>query len=65
MAKCSTCDAEIVWGLTEKGAKVPMNPPENRFVDIGAGKVGIRETWISHFATCPQADLHRKADDEG
>ena len=65
MAKCSTCGAEIVWGLTANMKRVPMNPPEKRFVrqgPVGATDtcVGVEDTWLSHFATCPQADQHRK-----
>jgi len=60
MAKCKTCGAEIVWGITAAGKKVPMDPPEKRFVEGSVGRVEVQDTWLSHFATCPQADLHRK-----
>ena len=59
MTHCKTCGAEIVWGLTKNGRKVPMDPPEKRYVMKANAIVEIEETWLSHFATCPQADLHR------
>ncbi len=66
MAKCSTCGAEIVWGLTTKGKKVPLDPPEKRMVDVsGNGVFAVLPTHLSHFATCPQADLHRKEKTDG
>ena len=60
MAQCRTCKAEIGWGLTVNGKRVPLDPPENRFVEDENGRLEIRQTWLNHFATCPQADQHRK-----
>ncbi len=64
MAKCRTCGAEIVWKKTAAGRNVPLDPPEKRYVEnttsIHRGQVEMRDTWLSHFATCPQADEHRK-----
>ena len=71
MAKCRTCQQEIVWGRTESGKRVPLDPPEKRFIrmDMLEGLAGVGraedefcmvETHVSHFATCPQADQHRK-----
>lgn len=67
MTNCKTCGAEIVWGVTINDKRVPLDPPEKRFVHIGdtlgAPLVQVQDTWLSHFATCPQADEHRKHDD--
>jgi hypothetical protein len=65
MARCRTCQQEIVWGRTESGKRVPLDPPEKRFVmkhtpDAEQLYVRMIPTYISHFATCPQADEHRK-----
>ncbi len=70
MAKCKTCHAEIVWGMTAKGKRVPLDPPEKRYVkvvdDLEDNPVVIMDdTWLSHFATCPQADQHRKEKNDG
>ena len=64
MAQCRTCKAEIVWMVTSAGKRVPLDPPEKRFVvnntSVHRGQVEMQDTWLSHFATCPQADEHRK-----
>ena len=65
-ATCKSCDAPIVWGVTKAGKKVPLDPPEKRYVarpravfDTQLG-VEIVETWTPHFATCPNANQHRR-----
>lgn len=59
-ATCKGCGALIVWGLTEAGKKVPLNPPERRYVALHAGRFRIVETWLSHHATCPKRDDFRR-----
>ena len=54
---CKSCDALIVWMKTKTGANMPVNAKSAKFgdtiYDASAGH-------ISHFATCPNASLHRK-----
>ena len=68
---CRSCGAPIVWGITKNGRLVPMDPPENRYVfknedarederGRGRGHYEIEKTWLSHFATCPDRDQHRR-----
>ena len=46
---CKSCKATVRWGRTMRGEKILMDPaPE----DGGMMK--------SHWATCPNADQHRK-----
>jgi hypothetical protein len=67
-AKCKSCFAEIRWVKTYSGKAMPVDAkPEKRFVITGNNDKGepcgeIRDTYISHFATCPQADAFRKKD---
>jgi hypothetical protein len=54
---CRTCGAPIIWLWTRRHKRMPVNDasvtgPAELF-DPTAGHV-------SHFATCPQRDLHRK-----
>jgi hypothetical protein len=65
MANCRSCGAEIVWAKTERGKAIPLDAkPEKRFVleevpmqrDRQARQV---TTYVSHFATCPDADKFR------
>lgn len=67
-ATCGSCGAQIVWGVTTNGKRIPLNlPSEKRFVRARGevqpqpdGLVMQVETWVSHFATCPNAAQHRK-----
>ena len=67
MPKCKSCDAVIIWAETEKGTRIPLNiKPEKRFILTGDGSWGdtqvatMVDTYVSHFATCPDAGKFRK-----
>lgn len=49
-----------MWGLTAKGAKVPMDPPTKRYVQGRSGRYIMVETHDPHHATCPNVDMFRK-----
>ncbi len=63
---CRSCRAPIVWGRTKAGKKVPLDPPEKRYIARPRAifenllDVEMVETWTPHFATCPKADQHRR-----
>jgi len=65
---CRSCGARIVWGQTNRGKRIPIDldsipgaepfsaenasrPPAVRFDPL---------VHTTHFATCPQADEHRR-----
>lgn len=56
MAKCRSCDADIVWLKTAAGKDMPVDAasasPEDQVFDAKKHK--------PHWATCPNADRHRK-----
>jgi hypothetical protein len=72
MSRCKSCGAEIIWATTEIGNTIPLDaePTERpaglfRLIEDGFG--GHRAIsaagglfHITHFATCPDADAHRK-----
>lgn len=67
IAKCRGCGAEIIWAFTADGHRMPLDAKfEGRFVldrhkrDDGTLLASARATYLSHFATCPQADKFRK-----
>lgn len=64
MAACSTCGGEIVWATSERGRPLPLDAkPEKRILVEETGKARIArvvDAYTSHFATCPQADQHRR-----
>ena len=64
--RCRSCGAEIIWCVTSKGKKMPVDAePEMRVVMIadnrkkGQVNAHMMPTHTSHFATCPNADDHR------
>lgn len=64
MPKCSSCGAEILWGVNPStGKRVPLSVKsmEKRFIyGLASQTVLMTETYLSHFADCPQAAQHRR-----
>ena len=68
--RCRSCKASIVWAITEKGHRIPLDAEPTVagnlvIVDGVARPPRIDDDvpflqWVSHFATCPHADQHRK-----
>jgi hypothetical protein len=67
-ATCASCGAAIIWTITEAGKRMPVDA-------VPAGKVTVlvrdphggstpisksRDHYVSHFATCPNAQQHRR-----
>jgi len=75
MTDCKSCGAPIRWAKTIKGRPIPLDPdpsPRGNIVlsDEGTalvynspGAIAPRYTddphYLSHFATCPNAESHR------
>jgi hypothetical protein len=71
---CRTCKAPIRWALTADGNAIPLDPePSSRgnlrfradgehvvIVPEEARATFVGSLYLSHFATCPFADLHRR-----
>lgn len=69
MATCKFCGEEIIWTVTRKGKKMPVDAepvskgkfildPENELGDVPAVFIGDKdkytgERYDSHFETCP------------
>lgn len=71
MSACRSCGAEIFWAKTTSGRNIPLDadkvgplivPDGNlEFVESGAVMVvGAGGKMRSHFATCPNANQHRR-----
>ncbi len=64
-AKCRSCGAYIVWLKTKAGKTMPVDADSVDDADapVGAGEKPLFDAnagHVSHFATCPNADKHRK-----
>ena len=56
LGRCRTCGATIHWLKTDAGRDMPVDPPGVEPADT----LFDFKRHVSHFATCPQADRHRK-----
>jgi len=61
-ANCSSCGAPLIWARTAANNKrIPLDfEPEKRLVRQEDGRFAVVDTYKSHFATCPNANKHRK-----
>lgn len=70
-ARCSSCQAPILWARTERGARMPLDRDMvfGGNVDLDALAEVARvvqpdpnmRRYTSHFATCPNATEHRRS----
>lgn len=59
-AKCKSYGAPIEWIKTPAGKNHPIDAESERRWIYRKGMWLFRPTYTSHFATCPNADQHRK-----
>ena len=60
LSNCRSCKAEILW-IKVDGKIIPLNSkPEKRYVEVDFGSFKLCNTYITHFATCPDAAKFRK-----
>lgn len=67
---CRSCRAKIIWMKTVNGKNIPVDAPQDNDVFIDAldraagraleGDIFDSKKHISHFATCPNSNQHRK-----
>lgn len=76
MSDCKSCGAPILWAKTIKGRLIPLDPDPSPKGNIVIGEAGTalvfnspaaiaprlegEPRYLSHFATCPNADQHRE-----
>ena len=75
MSTCLSCHAPVVWGVTSAGKRIPVDPDPVETGNLAIRPPGAQvrylckdespepDEWrgVSHFATCPDARLHRKS----
>jgi hypothetical protein len=65
-SKCKGCGQDVLWVKTDTGADMPLSiaSKEKRFIVKAVANqplIGTMvETFISHFADCPEAENFRK-----
>lgn len=64
MSNCKSCGAEIKWMKTESGKNIPVDVPpveqETKYDLVLTESVFKPGLMTAHFATCPNANKHRK-----
>lgn len=69
--RCRSCGKDILWAKTRAGRFIPLNPEANPRgnVVIRRGVASVEKAgtsaeclprYVSHFATCGQADMWRR-----
>jgi hypothetical protein len=75
-AHCDSCGRPILWALSEYGKPMPLDPEPRADGNIVLRRLGgtdqpvahvlkrhelvAEARHVSHFATCPESDLHRR-----
>lgn len=57
--RCSSCSALIVWFKTAAGKRMPVDEGSTQPTDA-AHQLDLKR-HVSHFATCPNANQHRRS----
>jgi len=56
IVRCKSCRERIIWFTTKAGKNMPVDAdtvePDDTELDL--------ERHVSHFASCPQANQHRR-----
>ncbi len=60
MPQCRSCGAEILWVKTTNGKDMPVDAKPERLMVAYANGYHLEDCYRSHFATCPNADQHRR-----
>lgn len=58
---CRSCGTRITWVKTKNGKNMPVDYDKD-FDDVGGCEVQEFDSdrMVSHFATCPNANEHRR-----
>ena len=56
ITRCASCRAQIIWFKTPAGQSMPVDALT---VEVGDTVLDLKR-HESHFASCPNADKHRK-----
>jgi hypothetical protein len=54
--RCRSCNARIIWFETAAGRRMPVDADTVEAEDVELDL----QRHVSHFATCPDANRHRK-----
>jgi len=57
ITRCRSCNARIIWFKTDAGKNMPVDADT---VEAEDDELDLTR-HVSHFATCPNANQHRKS----
>jgi hypothetical protein len=57
--RCASCSASIVWFRTAAGKRMPVDESSTQPTDA-EHQLDLKR-HVSHFATCPNANQHRRS----
>lgn len=64
VTRCRSCDAAVVWMKTNRGRNMPVDVDGIDEADLtyedGKPLFDPEAGHVSHFATCPHAEKHRR-----
>jgi hypothetical protein len=71
VSRCRSCNAEIIWAVTDSGKRMPLDAePAERPTGLfrldtscdppHASSAAGEPVYLSHFVTCPNAAQHRR-----
>lgn len=66
ISRCRSCDASIVWMITNTGSRMPVDADsvdESELEWFNGSPVFDPQEHESDFATCPNANQHRRRTD--
>ena len=68
--KCKACNTEMIWALTPKGKRIPLDSKSQvyRLVKGLDGETRAERdpgAFVSHFQTCPDANRFSKGGKNG
>ena len=59
-ATCRSCGAPVVWAKTANDRAMPLDARPEKRVVVEDGVARVVDAFVAHWASCPNADEHRK-----
>jgi len=64
---CRSCGAPLIWGVSPRGERVPVDAEPRKRITLWASRVpdapplaSIVDVYTSHWSTCPSPEAKRR-----